>query len=336
MPKVSIIIPVYNAEETIVRCIDSLLNQQLEDMEIIIVDDHGQDESIKNIQNHIAEHPRKNMFRFAETAVNSGPGPARNVGLQMAQGEYIAFLDSDDWVEPDMYSTLYETAIQHSADLCYCNAVWEDLKINQQRVLPNIFAESGIFQSESKRHFLSHFKTYFWTYIFRREIIIKHRITFPPEKAAEDTYFLACNILYATCIACVNKPMHHYTYDSNSLSRFKNEKRYLDKLSAFRRLFDFAKTHNLYEKYRQELEFIYLKKAYLSAVIAYLMNAKHPQAKILREIYQELTEICPDYAKNTLYRKYLSYWIAVTFLRIMPSIACLTLPSILRKTFGKF
>jgi len=300
MPKLSVIIPVYNAEKTILRCIDSLLNQTFQDMEVIIIDDCGQDDSIKIIQNQIVEHSQKNKFHFAKTAVNSGPGPARNIGLQMAQGEYIAFVDSDDWVEPDMYSTLYETAIQHSADMCYCRAIWEDPKKNRQRILSNISVKSGDFSDENKRHFLTNFKSYFWFYIFRREIINKHNITFPSEKAAEDIYFLTCNILYAERIAYVDKPMYHYVYDSNSLSKLKNEKRYLDKLSVFRQLFDYAKKHNLYEEYKQELQFIYLRKAYLPAVISYLTDAKRPKIKILREIYQEFTEVCPDYTKRTL------------------------------------
>jgi len=300
MPKLSVIVPVYNAEKTIVRCVDSLLNQTLQDMEVIIVDDHGQDNSIQIIENHIAEHPKKNRFRFAKTTSNSGPGPARNLGLQIAQGEYVAFVDSDDWVEKGMYSTLYEEATQHSADLCYCSAVWEDPKKYKQRILSNVSVKSGLFFDETKRYFLSRFRSYFWFYIFRREIINKHNITFPPEKAAEDVYFLTCNILYAERIACVDKPMYHYTYDSNSLSRFQNEKRYLDKLSAFRRLFDFAKTHNFYDKYKQELEFVYFKKAYLSAVINYMMNTKRPKVKVLREIYHEFTEVCPDYTKGRL------------------------------------
>ncbi|MCL2414391.1 MAG: glycosyltransferase [Bacteroidales bacterium] len=300
MPRLSVIIPVYNAEETILRCIDSLLNQTLQDMEVIVVDDHGQDDSIKILQNHIAEHPRKNMFRFAKTAVNSGPGPARNIGLQMAQGEYAAFLDSDDWVENEMYSTLYETAIQHSADLCYCRAILENPKKNKQRILSNISVKSGRFSDETKRHFLSNFRSYFWIYIFRREIISKHDITFPEERAAEDIYFLTCNILHAENIACINKAMYHYTYDANSLSHSKNEKRYLDKLSAFRKLLDYAKTHNLYEKYRQELEYIYFKKAYLTATINYVKNVKHPKIKVLREIYHEFLETCPDYTKSKL------------------------------------
>jgi glycosyltransferase involved in cell wall biosynthesis len=336
MSKISVIIPVYNAEKTIVRCIDSLLNQALQDMEVIIVDDHGQDNSIKIIQHQIAEHPLKYRFKFAKTDANSGPGTARNVGLQMAQGEYVAFVDSDDWVEPDMYSSLYETAKQHSADLCHCSAVWENPKKNQQRVLSNISVKQGSFSNENKRYFLANFKSYFWFYIYRREILNENKITFPPEKDSEDIYFLTCNILYAKSIAHVDKPMYHYIYDSNSLSRFKNEKRYLERLSTFRRLFDFAKTHHFYDEYKQELQFVYLKKAYLSAVINYLTNAKCPQAKILQNIYQEFIEICPDYTKNTLYKIHFLFRFSVIVLYRMPNFACLILPSILRKKFNKF
>jgi glycosyltransferase involved in cell wall biosynthesis len=102
MPKISVIIPVFNAEKTIIRCIDSLLNQTLEDMEIIVIDDHGQDSSIEIIQKRIENHPKKNKFYFAKTSVNSGPGIARNIGLQMAKGDYVAFVESDDFVESDM------------------------------------------------------------------------------------------------------------------------------------------------------------------------------------------------------------------------------------------
>ncbi|HRR58655.1 MAG TPA: glycosyltransferase family A protein, partial [Paludibacteraceae bacterium] len=84
MPKISVIIPVYNAAETIVRCINSLLCQTLDDMEFILVDDHGQDNSIEIVKQHIAGHTREKQFIFTETSVNSGPGVARNMGIKLA------------------------------------------------------------------------------------------------------------------------------------------------------------------------------------------------------------------------------------------------------------
>ena len=329
MPKLSIIIPIYNAAKTVASCVDSLLNQTLVDMEVIIVDDHGQDNSIEIIQNRIAEHARKDMFRFTETTVNSGPGAARNLGLQIAQGEYVAFIDSDDWVEMDMYLTLYNAANQHSSDICYCNAFLEDS--GKSRVLSNISVQQGLFVDEDKRKFLTNFKSYFWSYIYRREMLNQYNITFPLEKSAEDSYFLTCSILCTQRIASVNRPMYHYVCHSNSLSRSKNEKRYIDKLSVFNRLFEFAKTHNLYDVYEQELQFIYIKKAYLMACVDYLTQAKHPQTKILQAIYQELISICPKYADNTVYKKHFLLRSFVLFLHRMPTIACLIFPPILKK-----
>jgi len=295
MPKISVIIPVYNAEKTVVRCVDSLLNQTLQDMEVIIIDDHGQDESIKIIQNHIAEHPRKNMFRFAETAVNSGPGEARNIGLQLAKGEYVAFVDSDDWVENEMYATLYETAIEHSAELCYSYVFFENFDESKRRISKTIPVPQGLLDDKTKRDFLENFRCHFWVYIYRRDFLSKFNIVFSPEKGVEDNYFLTCCVLCAERISYVNRPFYHYVYYPNSLSNRKNETLYLDKLTVFGRLFDFAKTHNLYENYRKELQFVYFKKAYLVATLNYLKNAKRPKIKVLREIYNELLNVCPDY-----------------------------------------
>jgi len=336
MPKLSIIIPVYNAAKTITKCIDSLLNQTFANMEVIIVDDHGADDSIAIIQNRIAEHPRKSMFRFAKTDVNSGPGAARNVGLQMAQGEYVAFVDSDDWVETDMYATLYEMAVQHSADICYSYVFWEDLGKHRQRILTTVPVRQGPFFGENKRHFLTKFKCHFWAYIYRREFLNTYHITFPLEKGLEDNYFLACCILCAQRIAYVSKPMYHYAYYPNSLSNSKNEKRYLDKLSVFGRLFDFAKTRKFYEEYARELQFVYIKKAYLIAALNFLTNAKHPRAKVLREIYQELITVCPDYKSNPLYKSHFFLRILVIVLHRMPHAACVVFPLILKLRTRQF
>jgi len=301
MPKISVIIPVYNAEKTIVRCVDSLLKQTLQDMEVIIVDDHGQDESIKTIQKHIAEHPRKNMFHFVETAVNSGPCEARNIGLQLAKGEYVAFLDSDDWVENEMYATLYETAIQYSADLCCCSIFQE----NVGRLKTKVSVKQGVFSDQDKRYFLRNFRSFFTPYIYRREMLNTYNISFSSEKSAEDVCFLTSAILCAMSVAQVDKALYHYTHNEKSLSRFQNDQRYLDKLSAFRKLFNYAKKHyakmhnevgrSFYEEYQHELQFVYFKKAYLAATLNYLKNAKRPKIKVLREIYNELLDVCPNY-----------------------------------------
>ena len=97
----SIIIPVYNASSYIEGCIASLMAQTLDDIEILLIDDHGSDDSMERAQRFIETHPSGKIFRLLSTPNNSGPGPARNVGIESAQGEYIGFVDSDDVVEVD-------------------------------------------------------------------------------------------------------------------------------------------------------------------------------------------------------------------------------------------
>ncbi len=297
---------------------------------MIIVDDHGHDNSMAVIQNQIAEHPRKSMVRFAKTEQNSGPGFARNIGLQMAQGEYVAFVDSDDWVETDMYERLYETAVLHSADICCSDVFMENPIQSKQRIQANIAVQSGFFSEESKRNFLANYKDLFWSYIYRRDFLNTHSITFPSEKGVEDVYFLPCCIVCAERIAYLNKALYHYAYYPNSLVHSRNEKRYKDKLSVLQGLLDFAKKHHFYDNYKRELEYIYIKKGYLMATVNYIINAQRPQVKILREIYKDLTTIFPKYSTNAWYKKHLFLRILVIFLHRLPRVACVVFYPILR------
>ena len=99
MIKVSVIVPVFNARDYIIPCVESLVNQTLDDIEIIFVDDHGTDGSIIAVVQFLEGYAGRKQVRFVETPVNSGPGVARNVGIEAATGEYLAFVDCDDWVE---------------------------------------------------------------------------------------------------------------------------------------------------------------------------------------------------------------------------------------------
>lgn len=125
IPKVSIIVPIYNVEKYLDRCIQSLVNQTLNDIEIILVDDGSPD----NCPSMCDEYAQKDNRIKVIHKQNAGLGYARNSGLEIAIGEYIAFVDSDDYVDTSMYETLYKKAITISAD-----AVFVDLKLKFQRI----------------------------------------------------------------------------------------------------------------------------------------------------------------------------------------------------------
>ena len=115
MPKVSIIVPVYNVEKYLNRCIQSLLNQTLKDIEIIMVDDGSPDRCPQMCDNYAKKDNRIKVIHKQ----NAGLGYARNSGLEIATGEYIAFVDSDDFVNSQMYETLYNNAVSTKADVVY-------------------------------------------------------------------------------------------------------------------------------------------------------------------------------------------------------------------------
>lgn len=117
MPKVSVIIPVHNAEKYIKRCLDALIAQTLSDIELIFVDDQSSDSSVQIIQNYADHDDRIKLFMLSSKA---GAGSARNVGLEKACGEYVGYCDADDVVEPQMFQKMYEQAVFYNADMAAC------------------------------------------------------------------------------------------------------------------------------------------------------------------------------------------------------------------------
>ena len=122
MPNVSVIVPVYNVEDYIERCMESLINQTLKDIEIIVVNDGSTDKSETKIKKYLDKYPDKIKYFVKE---NGGLSDARNYGMQYATGEYIAFLDSDDYVDITLYEKMYKIAVEQNCDYVECNFIWK-------------------------------------------------------------------------------------------------------------------------------------------------------------------------------------------------------------------
>lgn len=287
MPKVSIIIPVYNVSKYIERCLQSVEAQTISGLEVLLVDNCGTDDSIAKAEAFVAASKRNDIsWRFAATATNDGPSGARNLGIQLATGEYVAFLDADDWVEPQMYELLYKQATagnpqanagsqqvaassQQAADLSCCNLVQDFEDGRTSRVLRNCPMPEGELTVAERKRLLTHFVSYFTTFIYRREWLIANAIIFPSTRSAEDSSFLACCLLAANRIAQTGEPMYHYIIHAGSLTQRRVWKG-RDKRRAFRMTLGFAKRQGLYATYRRQLRFLYIKKALLVPVKEYL------------------------------------------------------------------
>ena len=271
MSKVSLIIPVYRVRDQIVHCLNSVLAQTLEDLEVVLVDDHGPDDSIAVARRHLASYTGPKQFRFIETPCNSGPGAARNFGIEHTSGQYIAFLDSDDTLDPAFCERLLTAAEKADADIA-CGAISFDLPDGNSTVRHNPPVEDGPFEGMTKRRYLRQFKSYFTTYLYRKSLLLDNGIRFPDTHSAEDSCFLICSLLAARRIARDDQALYHYAIQPASISQRKDPSRWRNRLSSFRAMEAFARDKGLYRRYHGVIRLMIFKKGYLMAARDFLSN----------------------------------------------------------------
>ena len=252
MLKVSIIIPVYNVSEYLPVCLHSLISQTLDGIEVVFVDDHGSDDSMERVREFASKHPSI-VWKYTKTPVNSGPGFARNCGLKVARGEYVCFVDADDWIDPDFCEKLYRKAKETEAEMACCDILIGD----QVRRNP---------PTENKKRFLRHFVSYFTTFIYKLDFLRKNGIVFPDTHSAEDSCFLSCSLLCAQKISSVKEALYHYVVRPSSVSQKPDRQRASQRMASFRYLMRFAEEKGLYKEYRLELWLMFIKKGWLMSL----------------------------------------------------------------------
>ena len=198
--EVSVIIPIYNAEQYLKRCLDSICGQTLRNIEIICINDASTDKSL-NILNEYAE--KDNRIKLVNLEHNQGESIARNTGLAMAKGEYIGFVDNDDMLDPDFYEKLYLKAKETNADI----AKGEVLEIDYDGKEHYGKINKKILENNNKMYFVINW----WTAIFRKSLIIENNIDFPKEfSLGGDIVFLNRCVLSAQKVVTVNDVLYHY------------------------------------------------------------------------------------------------------------------------------
>lgn len=269
--KVSVIAPVYNTGPRITAFLDSMQSQTLDDMEIILVDDHGQDDSMAVAREYVNAHPSDKRFVFADSGRNLGPGGARNYGLALAAGQYIAFVDSDDTIEPDCCRQLYETAVSEDADLCF-GYISLDYPDGHSRIKKNPAVRNGAFGTAEKKRYLRRYETLFTTYLYKRQMISDCKINFPNTRSAEDSCFLACSIISSQRIASVEKVFYRYHISSQSVSQKKDIGRWKERIASLRMIRQFVKEKNLYGQYFLIVNWLIFKKGWMLAIRDLIRN----------------------------------------------------------------
>ncbi len=322
MTKVSVIIPVYNARDYIIPCVESLTNQSLEDIELLFVDDHGTDDSMEAVRQYAEGYSGKKTFRFLETASNAGPGVARNVGIDAAEGEYLAFVDSDDWVENDYCEALFKAAARRDADLAFCNLRKDNLRDGSSVELSNPEISSGSFSEKKRKAFLAQFEPCLSTFLYRRSFLIHNTLRFPEMRHGGEGSFLASCVLSAERVARVEKPLYHSVLRSRSFSTKVDPAKYLQTLEAYDAFLGFARQQGLYEKNKAEIDYLYIREAFLRAARDYIANEVKPDPGVLTgTLIPALEKQIPDYAANPYLRKKLGLRILIRWMARRPRLA---------------
>lgn len=177
MKNISVIIPVYNAEKYIDRCVQSLILQTLENIEFIFVNDCSTDTSLKILTKYQEEYPE--TIKVLSLPKNMRQGAARNAGIKIAQGEYLGFVDADDWVDEKMFEKLYQCAKENNYDVVGChnyvaNASGKVISISKG----NTVAQTGILNEERRKSLLVNGGN-IWLKIYRRSMLVDNQIYFP-------------------------------------------------------------------------------------------------------------------------------------------------------------
>ena len=292
--KVSIIIPVYNGERTIARCLDSVINQDFHDCEIIVIDDGSKD----NTESVLKKYSDKNNIKIIKTE-NKGQSAARNLGLDIAHSDYICFLDADDYVSKDGLRKLYEKAVTGNFDVVVSdvNLVYPD---------HNALVKSGVKMDTTSIKEIKEIMTFsysagvVWNKIYKKEIL--DDIRFMENIWYEDVHFNFRLFPKLKSIGVINDVFVNYVQTSGSITYTYNDKLY-DIIKVFNNLIVYYKKNGLYDEYYYELEYSYVRYAY-NTFVKRLSKGKDFK-KFLKGVQYVKNEVKAKFPK---YRENYYYW----------------------------
>lgn len=241
MAKVSVIVPVYNVEKYLKRCLDSLINQTLSDIDIICINDGSKDSSLQILEQYAQKDSRIVIYNQE----NSGLSVARNTGLEHASGEYIGFVDSDDWVDLDFYEKLYKSAKNNNADIAVADFIREHPNKKPKRLK---LKEEKIYTTPEDKFMICkvHREGCVWNKIYRTEFIHSINLKFVPKMYYEDRDFTIRSLYFSKKL--VTTPNTYYRYFVNPKSIVNKRRNYIQDehyILVRQQVLQFIKEHNI-------------------------------------------------------------------------------------------
>lgn len=301
MTKISVIIPVYNTGKYLKECLDSIINQTLDDIEVICIDDGSTDSSLQILR----EYAQKDARIIVIQQENKGAGAARNRGLQIAKGEFINFFDSDDYMEPTTLQALYTRSIETNSDITICRSAY--LKPNLTKTPINFSIEKDLIGEKTLLKPLEFSKYIFqfcvgwpWDKLYKYDFIKNNKLEFQNLRQSNDTYFVLSSLVFADKIAIVDKELIIHRIHQNSLeaTRIKSPECFY---YALKNLYDALVKNELFKTYEQSFINYCFTFSYWHINTINDKNAKNKMLDKFEMLYEELS--MHKYKKDYFYNK---------------------------------
>ena len=279
--KLSVIVPVYKAEQTLRKCVDSLLAQTISDLEIILINDGSPDGCQAILDDYAARFPDKIRTK---TVSNGGQGRARNFGLELARGDWLGFVDSDDWIQPEMYETLISTAEREGAGIAVCDVLrcLEDGGSEPLRAWREGNPLSAAGSCCDK--------------VFRRSLV--EDLRFPEGLWYEDFAFSALALARCGRVACVPEALYFYRVGHPSTMHNQNARKNLDLLAVL----DLLRQPLMDAGQKDAYESLVLNHALLDAINRVQRQEGKEKFTVIKEIKDYVNQTIPDLSRCPAFR----------------------------------
>ncbi len=303
--RLSVIVPVYNmaSDARLSYCMNSLLHQTIPDYEIIAVDDASTDESAAILRDLEVHH--SDVLHVICCKENHRQGGAKNRGLEAARGEWIAFIDADDWVVPDYFERLLQKAEETGADCVgtdYC--IVGEHTMAPGTVVPNSSPEQTGILDDQKRRLLILDSGSLCVKIYRREIVVDCPSRFPEDIFYEDNAIANTWILRMKHYEYVPGPLYYYYQHEDSTVHTVTAKRLEDRLTAGRIMLQEAKRYGFLEQYRPELEYSFTVLFYKNTLFSAMQEMREKGVyRFVSSLAAQMKETFPDFEKNPYYQE---------------------------------
>jgi len=282
--KVSVIIPVYNTEDYLKECIESLVNQTLREIEILIVNDGSTDSSLEIMKEFKNKYP--NIIKIFDK-VNGGQASARNYALPFAQGEYLGFVDSDDWVDSTMYEEMYEKAEKEDADIVICDMV--DHFPDRTVCYPSSRFENKFKVTPSACNKL-----------FKRSLVKED--VFPVGLWYEDFEFTTMQLMKTDCISVIHKGLYHCHCREVSTMYNNNSEKNQDILVVLEHLVEYVEKNGWYEKYKNVLEYLYIDHVLITSINRVQKQTNEKKKIVINNLRKEVLKKYNSFYKDDAFR----------------------------------